>query len=205
MRFINRHFILKNLVLCLLMLSPLTLAQQIWTQDPIDFVRGLSGAPSDPQNQDRITDNVWLTRSDEGAGLFNIAPGAETQYFFGVSPEGTEWAFSGLDNNPASISAEDFASLNFTDWQNALGGMGSLLSNIIDRPGVVHLIEDNIYIDITFTEWGSQGSGNFRYTRASAEDVATSPTPEKIPFPGIGLIILSLIFVIKGALLLKQS
>ena len=41
-------------------------------------------------NQDRITDNVWLTRANT-RGIFNIK--TESNYTDNMSPADTEWAF----------------------------------------------------------------------------------------------------------------
>jgi hypothetical protein len=119
---------------------------------------------------DPITSLVVLSRGDE-QGLFNIV--TETVHILDLSPAGTEWAFAELNGNPATIGAADFASLTFTDWRNALGGRGSLLSNIENRPGVVHLLDEDIYLDLTFTDFGGPGSGGrFTYIRTAG------PIPE---------------------------
>jgi hypothetical protein len=120
---------------------------------------------------DPISPIVALARADD-RGLYNLA--AEAAYVDDLSPAGTEWAFAGLDGNPATIGAADFAILNFSDWRNALGGRFALLGNIENRPGVLHLIEEDIYLDITFTAWGGPSSGgHFTYTR-------TAPIPEPV-------------------------
>ncbi len=181
----------------MLVISSSLQAQEVWTESVITFEKGI-GFPSLPSNQDRITDNVWITRDVE-RGIFNIAPGFETEYTSRSSPLGTEWAFAGLNGNPASISAADFASLNFTDWQTALGSRGNLENNILNRAGVVHLIDDDIYIDITFTLWGARGGGTFRYDRASEPLNVASPEPipelvdEEVPLPWFMLLILGVI------------
>ncbi len=173
----------------LLLFNNACLAQQVWTEDTINFVKA-AGSPTVPANQDRITSNVWITRDFTG-GIYNIAPGAETAYLQDVSPQRTRWAFAGLQGNPQNISAPDFAQLNFSDWRTALGGMNNLLSNIIDRPGVVHLVADDIYIDITFTQWGMGGSGTFAYTRASTASMAPIPQ-QQVPLPVLTLLLTAL-------------
>ena len=199
----QKKFLIASLLLAQLACISDSLAQRIWTEAPIEFARGETGPASDMENQDRITDLVWITRSDEGAGLFNIANDVETQ-FFSNSPQGTRWAFAGLRNNPATISANDFATLNFANWQTSLGSMGSLLSNIVNRQGVVHLIEDDIYIDIMFTQWGAQGNGSFTYTRATASAITSPPTVEEVPIddevplPGFMLVGLSILLGLIG-------
>ncbi|MBT8140727.1 MAG: hypothetical protein KJP25_13245 [Gammaproteobacteria bacterium] len=118
------------------------------------------------QNQDRITNSTWITRGDS-AGLFNAK--SETAFTQSVSPAGTRWAFSGLNGNPVDpdFSAANYANLTFSPWRESLGGMGSLQTNIVNRPGVIHIVAEDIYVDILFSEWGSGGGGSFSYSRGS--------------------------------------
>ena len=173
-------------------------AQQVWTASPITVSK--AGAPTAPQNQDRITANVWITRGSS-QGIYNIAPGFETAYVGNVSPQGTRWAFAGLNGNPTAISAANHAALNFTSWEISLGGSGNLATNILDRPGVVHLMTNDIYIDIRFTDWGrGSGSGNFIYTRASA---AATPTP--VPLAWYTPLVLAIALAAIGTLLARHQ
>lgn len=155
-------------------------ALEVWTEAPVVFRK--SGIPTLPANQDRLTDTVWITRGFS-RGLYNIAPGQETSFASGVSPIGTRWAFAGLNGNPVAISAADHARLSFSDWETSLGGEGVLRDHIFDRPGVLHLVAADVYVDIRFTEWGSGGSGTFTYTRASAP--ARAPVPIASPTAGL--------------------
>ncbi len=128
------------------------------------------------ENQDRITALVWLTRANN-KGLFNIAQEAGHVQFGYISPVDTEWAFQASNGNPVSgISAAEHESLNFTDFTSALG-LQQVGDRILDRPAVVHLISDDIYLDITFTEWsvGTQGGGGgFAYIRSSIVPIPAS-------------------------------
>ncbi len=134
----------------------------------VEFTRPPSPEPA--LVTDPITPLVIIARAEE-FGLFNLA--AETAYLPDFSPAGTAWAFAGLNGNPAILGAADFASLTFMDWKNSLGGRFALLPNIVDRPGVLHLIEEDIYLDLTFTAWGGPGDGgSFSYTRTAG------PVPE---------------------------
>lgn len=110
-------------------------------------------------NQDRITDNVWITRGDT-KGIYNIK--IETEYdggdTYGESPLDTEWAFGTV--------AGGVSNLNFTTWAVAMdGGPPSQLN----KDMVVHLITDDIYLDIKFTSWGmgANGGGSFSYERST--------------------------------------
>ena len=74
---------------------------------------------------------------------------------------------------PIWWSAANFASLNFDNWEDSLGSRLALLGNIVNRPGVLHLIDEDIYLDITFTSWGGPSSGGFfSYVRTDG------PVPE---------------------------
>jgi hypothetical protein len=79
-------------------------------------------------------------------GLYNIKQEGFYNLTTRLSPADTKWAFSGLNGNPTgNFNAQNYQSLNFTNWQASLGGSGNLRTNIINRPGVVHLISDGIY------------------------------------------------------------
>lgn len=174
-------------LLCLMLIpvlvasaNPAT-ALEVWTHSPLTFSK--SGLPANPAAQDRIKPDVWITRGVGGGGIYNIAPGQEIAYATNSSPLGTRWAFSGLDGNPAVVSANDHATLVFTSWEQALGGQGNLASNIRNRQGVVHLVASDTYIDIRFTSWGMGGSGTFTYVRATAPAFAEQDVP--LPLPAI--------------------
>lgn len=122
--------------------------------------------PMDPANQDPITANVILTRGNT-SGIFNIA--SETNYMSFSSPAGTRWAFP--HNNPeATISATAWEMLTFNDWETALGSAATGgPPSTLNQNAVVHLVEDDIYLDIRFTQWGigTSGGGSFAYERAA--------------------------------------
>ena len=109
--------------------------------------------PTEAQNQDRITDNVWLTRANR-AGLFNAA--VETAYTEDVSPEDTEWAEGTL---------ADLQDLEFSDWRTAVDANPRASVN---KTYILHLITDDIYIEVTFLSWGQRNDGaNFSYERST--------------------------------------
>lgn len=143
-------------------------AQTVWTGLPLTFTK-LDGADwTRPENQDRITAGVWLTRADT-QGLFNIA--VESSYDFGTAlrPTGTAWAFAGLNGNPTTgVTAANYANLVFDTWRASVVGNPPASVGV---PGVLHLISQNIYLDITFNSW-SIGSGGFSYTRSTVPEPA---------------------------------
>lgn len=123
-----------------------------------------------PENQDAITATIAITRGGS-RGLYNIAQ--EFAYTNNLSPVGTEWAF--FHNNPSeTLAATNWAALTFQNWETSLGGGGSLSTAILDGNAVVHLIDDDIYLDIRFTAWGvSPGAGgSFSYERAELAPTA---------------------------------
>lgn len=146
--------VLKAIVVCAI--PGITYAQSIWSGLDVAFSKAPFADPTEASSQDRITDQVWITRQTK-QGIYNIRQ--EPFYIADFSPADTEWAFEGLNFNPDTVSAEAYSSLNFSDWKTALGGQGALVNNILNRPGVVHLITDDIYIDIQFTAWGQSGEG----------------------------------------------
>lgn len=126
----------------------------VWSGLTYTFINTAGSNPNVAASQDRITDNVWITRGPT-QGIFNIAQ--EASYdgagANGPSPLGTEWAFGTTAN---------YASLTYTTWAAAHNGSPLTL---LGQNMVLHLIAENIYIDIRFDSWGPQGGG-FTYTRA---------------------------------------
>jgi len=159
-------------------------AAVIWDGPDTTFTKPAFADWTQPASQDQLTAGVALTRAST-AGLFNIV--LEPSYA-GTSPAGTTWAFQGLNSNPTSageMTAANFANLNFSSWSAALGGQGQLAANILNRPGVVHLVSEDIYLDITFSAWasGSAGGGGFSYTRSTP-----IPEPEHTAAMAVGLL-----------------
>ncbi len=138
-------------------LAPHASAQEVWSGRTYVFEKADYADWTQPENQDRLTDRVWITRANS-QGIFNIA--LEDHYFPYVSPQDTEWATG---------DAANWASLAFTDWQTWTAG---LPPNTVGVDAVVHLVTDDIYVDIRFESWtaAAQGGG-FRYLRG------VSPTP----------------------------
>ena len=108
--------------------------------------------------------------------MFNIAPGHESSYikFTGpgvphTSPTDTEWATDFMNANIGKdITATNWQDLEFTDWAPAYGGSGQLGGNTTSYIAVVHLITDDIYFNLLFTNFES--GGNFAYIRSTPSD-----------------------------------
>jgi hypothetical protein len=143
----------------------------IWNGPPVTFTRSNGGDPTDPANQDRITDTVWLTRAAT-KGIFNIA--SETGYS-ATSPAGTMWAFG---------TTADIDSLTFQTWVSWNGGAGGGPPGTVGRDAVLHLVTENIYIDIKFTAWTQRAGAGFAYIR-STENSPPDPLLGGAPVDGL--------------------
>ncbi len=128
----------------------------IWTGENITFSKAAGGSPNEVTNQDRITNNVWITRGDDGQ-LFNIK--VEEQDDKTNSPLGTKWAIGSID---------DIDNLTFTTMRAAGGGGQRSIQNLVNKDCVVFLEEDNIYISLKITSWDSGKKGGFTYERSTA-------------------------------------
>jgi hypothetical protein len=151
----------------------------VWTGPTITFTKASAADWTLAANQDRITDSTWLTRKDN-KGLFNIVSEAGfSDAPASLSPVNTEWAFG--DNAAA------YASLTFTTLIN-LGGPYSIGGDLSAGPDLVlHLISDDIYIDLKFLNWeqnyNAGGRGAFSYERSTAAE----PVPEPATMTLLGL------------------
>ena len=138
----------------------------VWTGLNTTFSKVGTDDPALPASQDRLTDNVWLTRGST-EGIFNIAPGHEIGYTRFTSPADTQWATDVMASNVGKvITATNWQDLSFTDWAPAYGGPGSRLgSNITTHNAVVHLVTDDIYLNLAFSQFDS--GGDFAYQRST--------------------------------------
>lgn len=138
-------------------------AQTIWDGPNMTFTKINFADWTLQANQDRITPNVWITRANN-QGIFNIAqePSYTGMGTTGNSPLDTEWAFGTTSN---------IGALTFTTWAIAMDN--SPLSKI-GQDMVVHLISEDIYIDIKFLSWTSAaGGGGFSYERSTDSGLST--------------------------------
>jgi hypothetical protein len=105
-----------------------------------------------PENQDRITEKVWITRADD-QGLFNIKSESDYNY---DSPRDTEWSYG--------LSA-DLEPSDYSVWRDAVYPPPSQ----VGQPLSLHLISEDKYYDLMFHSWTSMGGGGFSYTRTDVE------------------------------------
>jgi hypothetical protein len=111
--------------------------------------------PTLRENQDCITPNVCITRGNE-APLYNaVREDSADHSCSGPKPTDTEWALAPCDQAESwqfGPFIEDFAMC--------------APPYMLGRPGCLHLITDDLYFDIVFTEWTRYGDGGgFSYTR----------------------------------------
>jgi len=108
--------------------------------------------------QDRITDNVWITRK-HNQSLFNIA---QEDGYSGPngSPVGTLWSGTTTANSD-STSYTTFVIMHGGSPQSIIGDTVSL-----------YLPDDNLYFDVSFISFsGSNTGGGFSYIRTSVSSL----------------------------------
>ena len=108
-----------------------------------------------PDNQDHLTDNVIIARGNN-QGLYNITLEASYDNTNYQSPLDTEWA---------SGTTANFSALNFSSWVDAMGWCPPCN---IGNDFVLHLISDDIYIDVKILTWTSGAGAGFSYERGTA-------------------------------------
>lgn len=132
-------------------------ALEVWSGRSFQFEKADFADWTLEPNQDRITDQVWITRANT-QGIFNIA---QEEAYSSISPVDTEWATG---------DAVDHASLTFQTW---VIWTGNSPPSTIGVDACVHLISEDIYIDIRFESFTSGGGGGgFAYFRAPRPPVA---------------------------------
>jgi hypothetical protein len=127
----------------------------IWRGEIVTFSKSDGSDPGAEANQDRISDNIWITRGNDGGQIYNAA--SETSANKTASPAGTEWAF-GL--------VEEIEGLDFRPFREAVGKP----NNVVGKDLVLHLIEDDVYMQVKFTSWSQGKKGGFSYERSGSPD-----------------------------------
>ena len=132
-----------------------TTTTTIWMGEELTFTLADNVDFMAPGNQDTLTANVIITRAADRGPIFNLA--AETEGDQNSSPAGTEWALGRTD---------DLDGLEFAPFREAIGGR---LQDVVGMELVLRLIEDNIFLNVTFTAWtvGRDNGGGFSYNRAT--------------------------------------
>jgi glucose/arabinose dehydrogenase len=151
--------------ICLAALSgPLSgRAATVWTGPTTDFTDAAGSDPTQAVNQDRLTPNVWITRGTQN-GIYNAKTETGFAHFF--SPADTEWA---------NGTTATYASLSYTDWNTWAKDINGGPPSTVGVNAVMHLISDDIYVDVQFTSWGGSGGG-FSWQRSTPPPADVPPT-----------------------------
>jgi len=135
-----------------------TQASTIWNGPSIGFYHTQENLLAD-----QLTSGVSLTRGASG-GLYNAV--TEAGAVSGISPKDTQWAIGTLAN---------FNTLTYGPCPLEAGGHPP---GYVGTTFVVHLINEDIYLQLTLTNWGGAfgvGDKTFGYTRSTP--AVTPPTP----------------------------
>ncbi len=173
---VPRHvtgFALAFFALLWLVVTPHARSAQVWNGPLMTFTEPPGADPTLAINQDRITDNVWITRGSI-QGVYNIKLESTFARFF--SPADTQWAYGSLAN---------YNSLSYTDWES---WTGKNPPSSLNKNAVLHLVSEDIYLSIEFLTWGQQGVGGFSYQRSTA---IPEPGAPFLTFAGLTLVFLS--------------
>src|SRR5262245_27383493 len=129
-------------------------AATIWNGPATNFSKAAFADPTQTANQDRMTANVWITRGSS-QGIYNAQ--SEIAYTRDVSPAGTEWAYG---------TTAVYNTLTYANWET---WHGNNPSSTVGQNAVLHLIAEDIYIDVTFTSWSMTpaSGGAFSYQRST--------------------------------------
>jgi glucose/arabinose dehydrogenase len=122
---------------------------------------GPNTSASNATQPDQITANVALSRGGS-LGLYNSV--AESGFAHFNSPLDTEWA----DGTTANTN------LTYTDWNTWAKITHGGPPSTVGVPAVLHLITDDIYINITFTSWSP--GGTYSYNRSTFVAPNTAPS-----------------------------
>lgn len=128
-------------------------AQTVYAGYDVAFAKAAFADPTLPANQDAITPNVAITRGTV-QGIYNAV--LQPSYS-GGGPADTEWAIG---------TTASWNTLSYDVWETTIGGNPS---GSVGLDMVVHLLSEDIYLDIRFTSWGmgSGGGGSFSYVRSA--------------------------------------
>lgn len=124
----------------------------VWDGATITFSKAVDADPTVTINQDRLTDDVWLTRGNDGGQIYNAAK--ENDATKDSSPSGTRWAIGTI---------EERATLDFQPFRAAVGSPKS----VVGKDLVLYLVDEDAFVSLKFTEWSQQKGGGFAYERSA--------------------------------------
>lgn len=123
---------------------------------------GPTVSEGDGSQPNTLTAHVVIVR-DGSQGIYNAVSESFFTHFF--SPQDTEWA----DGTTAN-----YASLSYTNWNTWAKNIHGGPPSTVGVNAVVHLITDDIYLNITFTSWGI--GGGYSYNRSTPSPANLPPT-----------------------------
>ncbi len=142
------------LVTIILITSSYLNGQTIWTGEKIVFSKSGDDNPTQEKYQDRITDQVWLTRG-EGGGLYNLKTEEQATK---NSPIGTLWAYG---------PCQDMDDLEFKTQKEQAKECGRY-QYMSGETFCVYLEEEKIYVEFQITTFDRKSKGsNIQYVRNS--------------------------------------
>ena len=162
----------------LLLLTPLLcFSQTVWSGTQITFSKANNADYTSAQHQDRITDDVWLTRTNSGGALINY--NQESSYDRGTSPRGTLWALGSTSDT--NLSFDDFRGFDGTSGGGGSGSNSPPMNQalVLKITNGTTTESDDIHIDIMFTSWASSKSGGFTYTRSTNPNLSIEGVQDK--------------------------
>jgi len=133
-------------------MAPLSHGGTLWTGPNITF----SHTGPTTNGADTIVPGVALTRNNNNV-LINIAAHEKTAG--AGSPADVGWAFGSLPNT-------NLAYKSMETLRNGAGG--DFQAVILNKPMVIKLTNEDIYIGIKFTSWAQFHNGGFAYIRSTA-------------------------------------
>jgi hypothetical protein len=151
----------------LLIVPFLCFSQTVWDGETITFSKANNADFTQEQHQDRISADVWLTRSNNGGALINY--NQESSYSRGTSPLGTFWAIGSSSDSNLQFN-------NFRDFDGDINNSPPEDINLVLKITNGTTTEsDDIHIDIMFTFWqsGRTSGGGFTYTRSTDRNLST--------------------------------
>jgi len=154
-----KYLLWGGLAVLTLGLTPRLSAQTLWTGPNTNFTQFA------PNSDDFLTPEISLTRAGTGV-LFNDSSSP--------TPDTALWA-----QNPSG-NINNYAALSYAPMENYRDGTLNLV--LLSTPWVMQLTNEQIYIEVTFTEWTRHG-GPFAYTRSTPAAVTPPPTPVKLFSP----------------------
>ena len=124
----------------------------LWNSNFQAFIKKDDTDAAIANNQDRLTNNVWITRDNDGGQIYNVVK--ESSSNKNKSPTGTEWAIGTLN---------ELSLLKFKSFRSTVDKP----KEVVGKDLVMHLIDDDIYLNIKFTSWSVGKKGGFSYERSA--------------------------------------